>query len=260
MAIEERFKGVRSVDAGLLSPYWGEHAARYKFALPFIEGKSVLDIACGTGYGIGLMCDEAALICGVDVDPDAVIQARRDCAKNSAVLLGDGLSLPFADGCFRVITSFETIEHLDNRSGFLCELDRVLSRDGVLLLSTPNATYTRPLNGKPTNPFHVYEYTPDELRSEMEKFFSVETLLGQYLENGNGISPFYIDQQRLPRDVGTQLRLFGWRLMNKMPLTIREGLSDAIWKKPFYPTAADYVFSTERLDQAPVQVAVCRKK
>jgi SAM-dependent methyltransferase len=260
MAVSERFQGANVIDAGRLSPYWGEHAARYRFALDHIERKRVLDIACGTGYGIGLLQTSAAFVCGVDVDPEAARQAVSECSDRSAVLLGNGVGLPFADGSYDVITSFETIEHLEDRVGFLSELERVLTADGVLLLSTPNAKCTRPINGKPTNPFHIHEYTPEELREEVERSFNIEAQLGQTLEIGNSISPFYNDQQRLPANIGIQARLFGWKVMNKLPLSLRERLSELIWNKPFYPTEADYNFSQQTVESAPVQLLVCRKK
>jgi len=260
MSVSERFQGANVVDAGRLSPYWGEHAARYRYALSQVEGKKVLDIACGTGYGIGLMQDDAGFVCGVDVDIEAASLARLECSANSTVLLGDGLRLPFRDGCFEIITSFETIEHLSNRFEFLSELDRVLSPSGKIFLSTPNALYTKPINGKPSNRFHVFEYTPKEFRTELEHIFRVDEHVGQKLNIGNRISPFFTDQQKLQRKLYVQVRLFGWRIMNKLPLTLREALSDLMWKRPFYPTEVDYIFSEEELSEAPVQLAVCRKK
>src|SRR2546423_14915069 len=100
MAVSERFQGANVVDAGRLSPYWGEHVARYRYALPFVEGKTVLDIACGTGYGLSLLAGKAALVIGVDVDTDAARQAMSECGQKAAVLLGDGRRLPFGDNTF----------------------------------------------------------------------------------------------------------------------------------------------------------------
>ncbi len=260
MAISERFQGANVFDAGRLSPYWGEHAARYRFALPFVEDTSVLDIACGTGYGMAILKAAARHVTGVDVDPQAALEALVECDDKATVLLGNGLGLPFANGAFDAITSFETLEHLHERTRFLAELHRVLRPDGKLILSTPNANYTMPVNGKPSNPFHVFEYTPSELREELERYFKIESFQGQTLDGRIKIPPFHDAQKRLPRDNGTQLRLFGWKVMNKIPFRIREQLSEAIWRKPFYPTEDDYVFSTETVDHAPVLVAVCGKK
>ena len=259
MAISERFQGANVVDAGRLSPYWGEHAARYFRALPFVENKVVLDIACGTGYGVGLLASEASFVVGVDIDIEAANTAKNECDTNSTVLLGNGLGLPFEENSFDVITSFETLEHLHERTAFLKELRRVLRAGGTLFLSTPNAVYTRPVSGKPSNPFHIHEYTPEELRAELGSHFKVDSLLGQSLSYSFQIPPFYEAQQRLPRDTFTRAKLLGWKAFNKIPLHIRESLSDAIWGKPFYPTENDYHFEESTLDTAPVLLAVCRK-
>ena len=259
MPESERFQGANVVDAGRLSPYWGEHAARYTFALPFVEGKNVLDIACGTGYGIGLMQAKASFVTGVDVDIDAARQASNECTENTAVLLGNGVGLPFADDTFDVVTSFETLEHLHERGAFIAELYRVVRPNGMLLLSTPNANYTQPIDGKPLNQFHVHEYTCEELRGELSAHFALDRLLGQTLDSSVRVSPFYGDQRRMPKDIATQAKLFGWKVFNKIPFAARERLSQAIWGKPFYPTEMDYNFDEHTVDTAPTLVAVCRK-
>jgi SAM-dependent methyltransferase len=259
MAVSERFQGANTFEAGRLSPYWGEHAARYMFAMPFVTDKAVLDIACGTGYGVGLLQTKAATVVGVDIDAEAVKDAIAECGPTSAVLLGNGLGLPFADNSFDVITSFETLEHLHERSLFVQELKRVLRPGGILFLSTPNAVYTRPVNGKPSNPFHIHEYTPDELQAELRSHFDMDKFLGQSLSPAFRIPPFYDAQTRLPSDLATQVQLFGWKAFNKIPFRIRETLSDAIWGKPFYPTENDYEFEESTSDTAPVLLAVCRK-
>lgn len=247
------------IDAGRLSPYWGEHAARYVFAREFIADKSVLDIACGTGFGIGLMKDHACSVVGVDVDIEAARTAAMECGDNSSVLLGDGLSLPFADEGFDIVTSFETLEHLHERQAFLEELRRVLKRGGRLILSTPNANYTEPVDGRPKNMFHVHEYTPDELRRELDEVFVVETFVGQALRSDFGIPPFYDAQLRLKRDLQTRSKLFGWKVMNKLPPDVRDRISLRIWRAPFYPVSEDYQFREELITDAPVLVAVCRR-
>ena len=260
MAVSERFQGANVIDAGRLSPYWGEHIVRYLFASRFVRNKTVLDIACGTGYGLVVIKRKAKYVVGVDVDPEAARQAKVECDDKASVLLGNGLGLPFDDGSFDVVTSFETLEHLHERSKFLAELHRVLRLNGKLVLSTPNANYTMPVNGKPSNPFHIFEYKPDELRVELERFFDIDNFLGQVPDLSIRIPPFYDAQKRLPKDFVTQAMLFGWKVMNKMPIRLRERLSDLIWKKPFYPTENDYLFSKEIVEQAPVLIAVCTKK
>lgn len=259
MAVSERFQGANVVDAGRLSPYWGEHAARYVYAVPFVDGKRVLDIACGTGYGIGLLRKHASYVVGVDIDESAASEAKRETGENGAVMLGDGLGLPFPDATFETIISFETLEHLHSRREFLAELRRVLTPGGKLLLSTPNALYTKPVNGVPANPFHVHEYQPDELLAEINDHFEVETFAGQDLNGSIRISPFFEGQKRLRNDLGTQIQLLCWKVFNKIPFAARERLSEAIWNKPFYPTETDYVFDQRQTETAPTLLVVARK-
>lgn len=259
MAIAERFQGANSIDAGSRSPYWGEHAARYVFSLPYVEDERVLDIACGTGYGIAILRRYARFVAGVDIDPDAIRSAKAECGNSAGVMMADAVRLPFADETFGVVTSFETLEHLHARREFLAELRRILKPDGTLLLSTPNALYSGAVNGRSENPFHVHEYTPGELRSELEAHFSIEQMLGQALMPDTGTPPFYEAQRRLPKDLATQIRLFGWRVFNKIPFKARETLSKIIWGKPFYPAEMDYNFDVHTADEAVTLVAVCRK-
>ena len=259
MAVSERFQGANVIDAGRLSPYWGEHAARYVYALRHVRNKTVLDIACGTGYGVGLLRSKAKFVTGVDIDPAAALEARSECGKNAAILLGNGLGLPFEGESFDVVTSFETLEHLHERGQFLRELHRVLRNGGTLVLSTPNANYTKPVNGKPENPFHIHEYTPGELRDELGSHFTIAEFRGQTLDASIKIPPFYGAQRMLPKDAVTQAKLLGWKVFNKIPVAARESLSKSIWGKPFYPTEMDYNFDEATVEQAPVLLAVCKK-
>jgi protein-L-isoaspartate O-methyltransferase len=44
-----------------------EHLHRYAWCRPLIDGKAVLDIACGEGYGSALMARRARSVVGVDI-------------------------------------------------------------------------------------------------------------------------------------------------------------------------------------------------
>lgn len=241
------------------SPYWGVHAARYQFAKPHVGGSLVLDIACGTGYGLPILKTRARSVVGVDVDLEAVRKARMAIGTGPENLItADGCRLPFGDATFDVITSFETLEHLHTRREFVAELGRVLRPEGLCIISTPNANYTRPENGKPRNPHHIFEYTPKELTAELGERFAHIQLLGQTLDSRYVMSPFLEDQQRMPRTPLALTRLGLWRVINKMPIGIRDYLSNALWGHPLFPGDEDYRFSTLTVPEAPVLVALCR--
>ncbi|MGD0636313.1 MAG: class I SAM-dependent methyltransferase, partial [Beijerinckiaceae bacterium] len=53
-----------------------EHMHRYIYALAYAEGKTILDIASGEGYGAALLASRAVFVTGVDIAEDAVAHAR----------------------------------------------------------------------------------------------------------------------------------------------------------------------------------------
>lgn len=243
------------------SPWWGVHVARYQFAKPHVSNCLVLDIACGTGYGLPILQTKARSVVGVDLDLDAIRKARTSSVKGREhFVAADGCGLPFPDATFDVITSFETLEHLEARGKFLAELQRVLKPEGLCIISTPNANYTKPENGKPRNPHHVFEYHPIELQEELQKYFSAIELLGQTLDPRFVMSPFLDDQQRMPRSPGSLARIALWRIINKLPMGVRDSFSNAFWGHPLFPGDMDYRFSTLTFRDAPVLVALCRNR
>jgi SAM-dependent methyltransferase len=230
------------------------HAARYEFAARTLVGRRVLDVACGTGYGLEILSTFGRSTFGVDADTEALRQASR----HGSALAADGGALPFADQTFDAVTSFETLEHLQHRERFVAELARVLRRDGTLMLSTPNANYTRPVDGRPRNPHHIHEYEPDELRTALEKEFGDVKMLGQVISPRFAVSPFQEDQQRLQRTPRTSARVLYWRVLNRLPEKPRDRVSYLTWGHPLYPTEHDYDFVDTKIDSAPVLVVVAR--
>lgn len=159
-----------------------EHWHRYCYALPFVQGKTVLDIASGEGYGSAFLAEHARLVYGVDVSEEAVQHARQAYGRdNLQYLLGSAEAIPIpGEHCFDVVVSFETIEHLDEagQGQFAAEINRLLRPDGVLLISTPNrATYS---NGEASgNPYHFHEFTTDEFLEFLHRSFRHVRLLSQ---------------------------------------------------------------------------------
>src|SRR5215510_12230251 len=72
-----------------------EHLHRYIWASNQVKGKRVLDLASGEGYGANLLAAEAAFVCGLDIDPQAVEHAaRRYAGPNLQFLQGDITRVP----------------------------------------------------------------------------------------------------------------------------------------------------------------------
>jgi SAM-dependent methyltransferase len=241
------------------SPMWGEHRSRYHFAAPYVAGKTVLDIACGTGFGEQILIDAGvARVFAADYSEEALLTTKELGTQSTDLLRTDGTLLPFENGTFDAVTSFETVEHIPDYERFVAELRRVLKDDGVMIMSTPNAYYTRPVNGKPVNPFHVYEFTPEEFGTLLGRYFSSVKLYGQRVTQRYRICPYWELPDMLPTDVFSKLRIGLWKMQVRLPVAIREGLSKITSGQAFFPGEGDFVFSPDELNTGYVQVAVCR--
>jgi ubiquinone/menaquinone biosynthesis C-methylase UbiE len=163
-----------------------QHLGRYEFASQFSQGKEVLDVACGTGYGAPILVAAGARSYrGVDISADAIrmAESRFKVSPKISFTLGDACSLDgIEDGTIDVVVSFETIEHLADPRRFLAGLRRVLVPGGTLIVSTPNRAVRDPsgnLNSTPANPFHLREWNTSEFTQLLRNFFTVEKTLGQ---------------------------------------------------------------------------------
>jgi len=146
---------------------YAEHVVRYQAALPFVDKKTVLDIACGSGYGTNMLATKAKKVFGVDIDPDAVKYANEQYGdKNIEFMTGEATKIPLEDNSIDVVITFETIEHVKNYRLFLTEIDRILKKDGLLLISTPNS-----LEFTKGNHFHLHEFQYKELVDVVKPHF-----------------------------------------------------------------------------------------
>ncbi len=153
-----------------------EHRLRYEWVTSLVRGKTVLDAACGAGYGAAA-CSAAGAraVVGVDGSDRALDEAERRHGATVTFRKADILALPFDGSTFDLVTSFETIEHVDDPERALDELRRVLKADGLLVMSTPNR-----LVYPPGNPFHLHEFTSDEFAQTLRRRFRNVQLYSQF--------------------------------------------------------------------------------
>jgi len=93
-----------------------EHMARYNFALGFCVNGTVLDAACGAGYGTHMLNEAAISATGWDISPEAINFAK---SKYNGTFEIKDLSKKLPDKHFDTIVSFETIEHMKDPNNFL---------------------------------------------------------------------------------------------------------------------------------------------
>lgn len=161
---------------------WYEHWHRYAFARGLAAGKRVLDAACGEGYGSALLAEVATEVVGVDISAAAVehARARYTAPPRLRFECADAAALGFADASFDLVVSFETLEHLAAQDALLAGFARVLTDDGVLVISSPDKrTYSDETGFR--NEFHVRELYREELLALLAPHFPQRRLYGQKL-------------------------------------------------------------------------------
>ena len=149
------------------------HIATYRFAEPYVQNKRILDYGCGSGYGSARMAGIAASVDAVDVADDAIKHAREQFPRENLRFstIDPAAPLPFPDGSFDTVLSFQVFEHVTNVDHYLGEIRRVLVPGGTLVLVTPDrSTRLLPLQ-RPWNRWHVKEYSAKSLASTMRRVF-----------------------------------------------------------------------------------------
>ena len=182
--------GLERFDPELRGRISYEHHHRYAICKEFVAGKRALDIACGDGYGSAVLAETAAEVVGVDISAETVSSARAKYLDRPRLSFveGDCRHLPFADGEFDVVVSFETIEHITAQEDFILEVRRVLRPGGVFIVSTPNQPVYA-LESKEPNPFHEKELSRDEFEALLKSHFRHVSINGQRFHIASVIGP-----------------------------------------------------------------------
>jgi len=159
------------LETSILNNTTVEHLHRYAIAKDLAKGKSVLDIACGEGYGSNLLALDAHSVTGVDIDAETISKARtKYVASNLNFIQGNLESIPCGDKTFDLVVSFETLEHIEGHEKMLSEIKRVMKPDGIIIISTPcKLYYSEQRNYK--NKFHVKELQKEEFQLLMNNYF-----------------------------------------------------------------------------------------
>jgi len=238
-----------------------ESLARYEFAKRSIRNNArVIDIGCGTGYGSAVLGEKCTVV-AIDNSKEAIKYANKHYSEKAKFLKAKASKLPFKDSEFDAACSFEVIEHLRDVHKFLKEVLRVLKPGGKFILSTPNKL-THSTGGKLKSPYHVKEYTIEELIHLLNKYFKAVDIKSQTKNKRakTALNGFMVSQDARERFVKSDI--VGIRKI--FPKTLKE----KIWKylgslfgrqSQERLETRDFPIKSGDLSKAEFFVAVCKK-
>lgn len=155
------------------------HYQRYEYIIQsgIVEGKNVLDVGCGYGYGTMILAKSAKNILGIDpILGKNAKMAYMECYRPRKAVQIDFMECDIFDFkpniTFDVAVAVEVFEHVPDPVAFI---ERLAEISEEIFLTTPLAQETAPTR----NPEHVNEYTNEDFLSVIETKYTPQLVLFQ---------------------------------------------------------------------------------
>jgi SAM-dependent methyltransferase len=171
------------------------HLSIYQFFAGFCNGRSVLDLGCGAGYGCLYLADHGAReVVGIDFDPRNIEFAAKNSGRRLVTFLQgdiealsrmDPLPLPLpagrADpGHFDVVVSSNVFEHLVDVEAALDGVMESLTAGGDFLLAVPPIIGPESLRANQAIRYHRTNLDVAEWNRRLQgRFSAIRTFLHQ---------------------------------------------------------------------------------
>lgn len=132
-----------------------------------LEGGKLLDFGCGIGGFLDIARKNSWETFGVDSSEVAVRIAR---TRFGLAVFKSLDSASFPSAYFDVVSLWDSIEHLSNPLGVLKELRKLVKKNGVLFIYTPNIDFHKLVafitrnNGRLVPYEHLYHFSTNTLR------------------------------------------------------------------------------------------------
>lgn len=167
----------------------------FKYANKYKPNGKLLDIGCGSGFFINLARKKGYDTYGVELNKDAVNYGKNELNLNIVNL--DLESANFPSNYFDVVTCSQLLEHIAKPNELLLEINRILKKDGILMLEVPNfnGLLVRLWKDKWSGfqpQWHIWQFKPKSLRKLLNKnqFEAIHIVCNQNIYTGQPLN-FY---------------------------------------------------------------------
>jgi len=124
-------------DYGVVARRLADSAIDFLERIPIEPGTRVLDVACGTGQIAFPAAREGARVCGIDIAPNLIAQARAQAEAEGLdieFIEGDAEALPYEDGAFDLVISLIGAMFAPRPDVVAAELTRVCRPGGRIVM------------------------------------------------------------------------------------------------------------------------------
>jgi ubiquinone/menaquinone biosynthesis C-methylase UbiE len=210
---------------------------RYHFSAQYSKGKDVLEVACGSGQGLGFLAGSAKKVVGGDIDENLINIAKNQYKNRQNISLDklDAHKLPFIDGSFDVVLIHEAIYYFKDPRAAIKEVFRVLRKNGVIIISTANKDW----EGFNPSPYSYAYFSANDFPAllaqagfnDISMYGDCPTAAKGVKEKVvSGIKKIAVNMRLIPKTMkGKELfkRMFYGKLI-KMPGELREGFAESL--------------------------------
>lgn len=210
------------------------HIERYEFAARNLVSGTVLDLACGAGYGSAILASfrDATAVTGVDISEDAIQYASKNY-PDARVKFICAPATAFTSQSFENVVSLETIEHVEDPNSFFNHLVSLTKPGGRLITSVPTTPSVD------ANPHHRTNFTSRGFRLMGEKRGLTCVARLNQIQRFN---PFVVLMRREERTQDLRENILGFYLHHPSHLGLRlwsiltDGFCNKyvtlVWEKP----------------------------
>lgn len=141
------------------------------------SGDAILDVGCGDGYQISYVIKHASHIIGIDTSTYKLKKGKRRL-KEANFICASSEKLPFQPQTFNKVMCLELLEHLKDPSMTMNEIDLILKRRGVLIVSVPykeRISMTQCIHCDKLTPLygHLHSFDEDKMFSLLLKNYAL---------------------------------------------------------------------------------------
>jgi ubiquinone/menaquinone biosynthesis C-methylase UbiE len=149
---------------------------------------TVLELGAGAGHLSNMCMNLTDHVISTDFSPAMAYKARRSYSNLEICIADAEAQLPFKESSFDVIISSEVIEHLFNITIHLEQIRRLLKKNGLYIIKTPNKTLESVYNHMSKKDNYYYR----SFHPSIQSYFSLKNILIK-----NGFKPTFLRMAKL---------------------------------------------------------------